>query len=198
MLSSPLFFFIVVAFAVVDPVKGFWFDLSGGEEKCFYEDMVQDIMAGDTNGNFPFAVRVEDPQKSILWSTQMGRGASFGVKADQPGRYAVCFVDMSGVGGLAELSLTSGAAAQDYSDIAKKDHLEPLALSLRKSTDIIQNINNKLHTIDQRRERHESTVVDTHGALGLTSSITILIVILLGVLQIYALRSFLRKKKVID
>ena len=77
--------------------------------------------------------------------------------------------------GLVELQLTAGAAAQDYSDIARKgllkillgvqtkahffflDHLEPLALSLRKSTDLIKNVNAKLDTIEQRRDRHELT-----------------------------------------
>ena len=43
---------------------------------------------------------MKDPRGTVLWSTEMGNGASFGVKAEQPGRYSVCMVDLSGKGGL--------------------------------------------------------------------------------------------------
>ena len=50
--------FVVVAVVLLAPASCFWFDLPSNGEKCFFEEMVQDIMVGDTNGDFSFGVRV--------------------------------------------------------------------------------------------------------------------------------------------
>ena len=42
---------------------------------------------------------MRDPKDNVIWSTDIGAGASFGVKVELPGRYSVCMSDKSGEGG---------------------------------------------------------------------------------------------------
>ena len=38
--------------------------------------------------------------RGVLWETQIGKDANFGVNVDEPGRYYICFNDLSGHGGV--------------------------------------------------------------------------------------------------
>ena len=58
MTSSSLLLVVVLVALLATPTTSFWFKLPPDGEKCFYEEMVQDIFVGDTNADFSFAVRV--------------------------------------------------------------------------------------------------------------------------------------------
>ena len=57
-----------------------------------------------------------------------------------------------------QLSIKSGVAAKDYSQIAKKDHLEPAQVMIRRIEDLLHEYRSNLFYQKRREERIRETI----------------------------------------
>lgn len=93
--------------------------------------------------------------------------------------------------------MCAGVDAKDYTDLAKKEHLKPLELALRKLEDRVENVHKELMFQRDREERHRDTNESTNSRVQWFSMLTITIVLSIAVMQVWYLYSFFKKRKFI-
>ena len=184
------------------------FKLPASATKCFSEEVAKDTLAVGTY-KIPPEGGISDASVSlrVTGPTPMSVGASktyfkkeraqfgkFDFTAEETGSHHVCFSNK----GLQEtrvgLEIKVGVAAKDYSEVAKKEHLEPLQVELRRLEDAAKEIHEEQLYMRQREEEMRDTNESTNRRLKWFSSTTIVIVSILGGWQIMYLRSYFKAK----
>jgi hypothetical protein len=95
------------------------------------------------------------------------------------------------------LSMKSGVQAKDYSQIAKKDHLEPAQVSIRKIEDLLQEYRSNLFYQRRRDERMRETIDSTSDRALTFCILNVCLIVAMGLVQAYFFRRFFRSKKII-
>ena len=94
--------------------------------------------------------------------------------------------------------LNTGIDAKDYSGLAKKDHLKPVEVQIRRTEDMLNDVYNALLEWVSREQAHRSINETTNDTVKFWSIFTLILIVILGLYQTYSLKSFLKTKKVID
>lgn len=97
-----------------------------------------------------------------------------------------------------ELDVDIGADAVDYNHVAKKEKLEPLEAEMRRMEDVVQEIVGEMEYLRRREARMRDTNESTNERVKWFSLMTMGSLVALGVWQIMYLRSYFRKKHLID
>jgi len=87
--------------------------------------------------------------------------------------------------------------AKDYSSIAKKEHLKPIETELRKMNDVARETLKYYENIRDSEEKIYSDTASTNTRTIVYGIIMTLILITLSLFQMYQLKSFFKKKKII-
>ena len=95
-------------------------------------------------------------------------------------------------------SLSTGIDAKDYSGVAKKEHLKPIEVEMKRVHDMVNEIYNSLTEWEVREEAHRDTNEVTNEAVSNWSLFTLFLIFILGVYQTWSLKRFLKSKRVID
>ena len=96
-----------------------------------------------------------------------------------------------------QLSMKSGVAAKDYSQIAKKDHLEPTQVAMRRIEDLLHEYRSNLFYQRRREERMRETIDATADRALWFCVINGLIITGIGLFQAFFFRRFFKSKKII-
>ena len=96
-----------------------------------------------------------------------------------------------------QLSIKSGVAAKDYSQIAKKDHLEPAQVMIRRIEDLLHEYRSNLFYQKRREERIRETIDATADRALLFCVINGVIIAGIGLFQAFFFRRFFKSKKII-
>jgi p24 family protein delta-1 len=150
-------------------------------------------------------MKVEDPDKGVIWSDQDAKQGTFALTTSVAGEYAFCFLDMPrqgqafapGTKRRVTFEYRTGVAARDYSEVAKREHLEPLAVELRKMEDLVRDVNSDMQYLRDRERLMRDTNESTNSRviwLGIVSSS---VLVVLGFAQIYSFYAYLKHKKVL-
>jgi len=150
--------------------------------------------------------------------------SKFSFTADVGGSHKICFTNGASMLRTVELDWASGAAAIDYSDVARVEQLKPLELEMRKLEDRLSAVRKEMQFQREREEAHRDTVrappplaaplcylpprlshhpptppraqsETTAGRVMWFSLLTILIVVVQGVLQVLHLWTFFSRNK---
>ena len=81
--------------------------------------------------------------------------------------------------------------------MARKEHLKPIEVEIVKLNDAAGELFAELASIRQREQLHRDTTDNTNSAVVGWSSLSLVIIVVLGVYQTYYLRSYFRKKRLI-
>jgi len=97
-----------------------------------------------------------------------------------------------------DLDVDIGADAVDYNAIANQESLSGLETEMRKLEGIVKEIVEEMDFLKQREERFQNTNVSTNLRVQNFAWFTIVALLALGVWQIMHLRSFFKRKYLID
>ncbi|KAI8388879.1 emp24/gp25L/p24 family/GOLD-domain-containing protein [Radiomyces spectabilis] len=97
-----------------------------------------------------------------------------------------------------ELEFNVGAEALDLKQIASSEKLGPLEIELRRLESIVKSIVGQMDYLKRREERMRDTNESTNERVKWFSLLSLFTLISLGVWQILYLRSFFRRKRLID
>jgi len=154
----------------------------------------------------PFGVRVSvtsehDPNNPVH-SKVYSKSGRFAVSSTYEGEYAVCFVSnitsrKGPYNWKMSLDLHHGAQAQDYTALAKKEHLDNIQIKVRRLLDRADDVRKELDYQKHREQEFRETSESTNTRTTWWSVIQIAIVVGTAYTQMRNLRSFFIKKKIV-
>ncbi|KAH8918561.1 hypothetical protein BT69DRAFT_1267648 [Atractiella rhizophila] len=97
-----------------------------------------------------------------------------------------------------DLDVDIGADAVDYNAIAKQESLSGLEVEMRKLEEVVGEIVNELNYLKRRETKMRDTNESTNDRVRVFSTLTMVTLVLLGVWQIFHLRSYFKRKYLID
>ncbi|KAG1800223.1 emp24/gp25L/p24 family/GOLD-domain-containing protein, partial [Suillus plorans] len=149
------------------------------------------------------------PHRNVYLSKRDIKGETrLAVTAHGQGEVGVCFknylspdikLDMArNMSRTVDLDIDIGADAVDYNAIANQESLSGLETEMRKLEGVVKEIVDELEYLKKREERFADTNLVTNRRVQNFAWFTILALAALGVWQILHLRSFFKRKYLID
>mmetsp|Transcript_17542 Transcript_17542/g.26101 ORF Transcript_17542/g.26101 Transcript_17542/m.26101 type:complete len:213 (+) Transcript_17542:52-690(+) len=206
MLNYTLFVLFFSSLVLINGLTAIQFDVEISKEKCLSENIGNDVLiSGDFDVapgyNSQLYVKVEDPDKGVIWSDQDAKKGSFALTTHKAGEYSFCFLDMPRTQQFQEgqtrritFDFRTGVEARDYSEVAKKEHLEPLALELRKMEDLVRDVNSEMQYLRNRERLMRNTKESTNSRVIWLSVVSTSILVVLGVIQIVHFNKYVESK----
>ncbi|KAJ8530612.1 hypothetical protein K7X08_023493 [Anisodus acutangulus] len=150
--------------------------------------------------NYRITVRVTSPYGSNYHYMDHVDSGNFAFTASEGGDYMTCFW---AVYHRPQLSLSidfewkSGVAAKGWSKIAKRGQIHVMEIELQKLFDIITSIHDDLFYLREREEEMQELNRATNSKMATFTALSLLICLSVAGLQIWHLKSFFEKKKLI-
>ncbi|KAK4430029.1 Transmembrane emp24 domain-containing protein p24delta9 [Sesamum alatum] len=207
-----LFVVVISVFLFWTRVQSVRFDLESGHTKCISEDIKSNSMTVgkyhivNPNEGQPFpdshkvTVRVTSAYgNSYHYSDHVTEG-HFAYQAVEPGDYMACFfaADHKPPTSLTiDFDWKSGVAAKDWTNVAKKGSVELMELELKKMFDVVQSIHDEMYYLREREEEMQQLNKSTNNKMFWFSFLSILVCLSVAALQLWHLKSFFEKKKLI-
>uniref|UniRef100_A0A0G4GIQ5 GOLD domain-containing protein n=1 Tax=Chromera velia CCMP2878 TaxID=1169474 RepID=A0A0G4GIQ5_9ALVE len=174
-------------------------DLNSSQKKCFGEELSKHtllVTEFNTKGEAEIGVSVADPSATIFTDKEK-TDIKTAFTTNQPGTHMFCVQNLSKKGVTVWLSIKWGAHARDYSQIAKKEHLDPMMTSLRKAADDLKLYHSNILYMREREERMRQTNDSTADRVMIFTALSVFIMLAVASLQAYYFRTFFRSKKII-
>lgn len=171
------------------------------QRKCYGEELGKEVLLvtefNSTDGVSPINLTVSDPTTAIIQEKEV-INVQKAFTTNQAGSHKVCVENPNSKPIEVGMKVTWGANARDYTQLAKKEDLDPFALKLRIVEDKLANYKKNLSFV---RMRDEAGATETEAAsnskIYWMSAFTVSLMILVTVVQVYLFRRFLKKKKII-
>jgi hypothetical protein len=146
------------------------------------------------------------PQKNVYLSKKNINGETrLAVTSHAEGEVGVCFknalasgISTSTTARIIDLDVDIGADAVDYNAIANQESLSGLETEMRKLEGIVKEIVNEMDYLKKREMRFTDTNISTNQRVQNFAWFTLLSLAALGAWQIMHLRSFFKRKYLID
>jgi len=140
-------------------------------------------------------VRITGPSNEVEYVQADATTSKFGFAAKDGGTHRVCFTSQANSARQIELEFLSGVDTTDYSDLARKEHLKPLELQLRKMEDRVEGIHKEMLYQREREEKHRDTNESTNSRVMWFSILTIAVVLFTTTFQVQHLHAYLKRIK---
>lgn len=168
-------------------------------EKCFFDNLVQHtliIVTANPRASQPaqLVVRHKD---IVLFEETMDSEIRTAFTAASSGEYMMCLTNKASVDTLVPLHIQKGPEAKDYSEIAKKEHLDPAVTSLRMVEDELQSYHRNLLFMRSREGRMGRLHDSTASRIVFFCCINLIVMFGATVIHVWHLRNFFRNKKII-
>lgn len=214
---------LVLSFLVqlIAPVCGLYFQVTEGSRKCFIEEVPEDVLVlgrytspdharlnlntqtglPDTENWAAIRATVTDPRNEVLLVHDTTAEGRFGFTSMVGGEHIICIAtNTSSWYGQSRsfkmtLQLDIGENAQDYSEIAKQEHLSAIEVEVRKLNDKIRAIRAEQDYQRLREERFRDTSESTNSRVMWWSVAQTVVLIVAGVYQLSNLKGFFKSKK---
>nr|ABK94061.1 unknown [Populus trichocarpa] len=188
------------------------FDLQSGHTKCISEDIMNNaVTVGkynvvNPNEGYPLpvshklTVRVASPYGNNYHHRVNVDSGNFAFTAAEAGDYTTCFsaADHEPETKLAiEFEWKTGVAAKDWSKIAKKEKVEVMELELKKLLDAVKSIHEEMNYLRGREEEMQHLNQSTNSKMAGLSFLSIMVCLSVAGLQLWHLRSYFERKKLL-
>ncbi|CAD7937673.1 unnamed protein product [Amoebophrya sp. A25] len=195
---------VQLLFSAPDVVKASRFEastvLGAGKKKCIGQELMKNVLSVfevESIEGTNVAVTVLEEQVP-LFSEGKKSQIKTAITAQRDATHWLCIVNENASGPTeVNIAVRSGPAAKDYSQIAKREHLEPVQLDLQKIGDELdfytENLRRMRATEDSLRELNDTTA----SRVVLFCVLNLALMILMGGWQIVNLKNFFRSKKII-
>lgn len=142
-------------------------------------------------------VKITGPNGESEFSQNDVSGSKFAFTATEAGAHKVCFTNNANVNRRIDFEFLAGVEAKDYADIAKKEHLKPLELELRKLEDRIAAVHSEMQYQREREETHRNTNESTNSRVVYYSILTIAAAAAVSITQAIYIYTYMQKKNII-
>ncbi|GFH21477.1 GOLD domain-containing protein [Haematococcus lacustris] len=175
--------------------------------KCVFEEINANvIVVGDFNAfhkDHPDVgqavdARVEDPHGLLIHESHAKTAGQFAFTTKIAGEYKACFSvrePQAALNTKFKLDWRTGVAATDWNAIAKKEHLDALTVELRKLEDSIREVYSEMLMLQQREQEMRDISETTNTRVAYFSLAALLCCVLSGAWQLWYLRRFFQRKK---
>lgn len=197
----------VVALLLV-PCRAVRFEVTA-YSKCVGEEIAEgvlvvgdySIVGGKTDQHSTVSVKVTSPighQMHWVESTDSGH---FGFTTKESGQYMCCFwIPHANPGGpsmTVDLEWKTGVNAQDWAQIAKKEKLDGMGLELRKLEEAVHSVRDEMVYFRAREAEMRTLNEVTNSRVAWLSVLSLFVCLGLAALQLWHLKSFFERKKLL-
>jgi len=178
------------------------FELQPSEEKCFIDEVVKnELIVGDYTVE-PAAndvnTRVFNSLGAVLFEKNNANDGKFAFTTTVQAEYSLCFANTGGSVKTVSFSFKTGVNAKDYTSVAKKDNLKPLEVELRRLEDTTAQIHEEMLAMKERETAMRKTNETTNARVLWYSVFSMVTLLSLVAAQIFYLKSYFKKRKLID
>ncbi|DAZ94798.1 TPA: hypothetical protein N0F65_002411 [Lagenidium giganteum] len=196
-------------FTHTDGTAGVQFDVRRRAEKCLSDEVAQGSLVvihynviGTQQGKSGVSIVITDPLRKYLKQdsnidTSSDDIHKFSFHADAGGSYSVCFFNSNDNPVRVMLDFKHGVEAKDYTEVAKREHLMPVEKELRKMEDTVDEIHREMLYMREREAAMRSTNESTNSRVLWFSFLSIVVLLAMGVWQVFYLKKFFKSKKLI-
>ncbi|KAL1556667.1 transmembrane emp24 domain-containing protein p24delta9-like isoform X2 [Salvia divinorum] len=193
-------------------VESIRFDLETGHTKCIADDIKSNSMTVgkyhvvNKNEGLPLpeahkiTIRVTSAYGNNYHYAENVAWGHFTFQAADDGDYMACFyaADTKPSSFMTiDFEWKSGVAANDWTHIAKKGSLVAMELELQNMHDTVQSIQDEIYYLREREKEMQLLNISTHSKMAWLSFLSFLVSLSVTGLQLWHLKSFFQKKKLI-
>lgn len=202
---------VLVALAAPQLACAFSFELEARKMRCFTEELPTGF---EVNVAFIAApgyaqlidFKITDPKDVLIHDSQAQDKGSYKFITTQGGDHAFCFYSrlvsgvkyQDGMKRTIAFELKTGSETVDYKSIAKAEHLKPMEVALRMVEDQIRTIHSEYTYFKLREIEMRDTNEYMNTRVMFATILTMVFISLFALWQVRHLKSFFRKKKMID
>lgn len=179
------------------------------QTKCLMEEMSKNVIVlaeysafHKDNRDEPVTVtvRVEDPRSKPIYEKHHLADGQFGFTTQEDGEYKTCFMVkdyLTAQHTRIRLDWRTGVAARDWDALAKRDSLNAMAAELAKLEETVRDVLQEMTYLRAREEEMRNINEATNSRVAWFSLGSLLICIGLAVWQLWYLRRFFTRKKLL-
>ncbi|KAK9063602.1 hypothetical protein SSX86_017473 [Deinandra increscens subsp. villosa] len=192
--------------------QSFRFEIESGHAKCISEDIKSNsisvghyaIVNPDEQQPLPeshkLTLRVTcEHGKSHHYADNVQSG-QFRFKVVEGGEYVACFLPVDHhptIKLYVEFDWRYGLDAKDWSNVAKKGSIDAMQLELKKLEDTVTSIHEEMFYLREREQDMQKLNIKTNSRMALLSLLSLFVCLSVTGLQVWHLKSFFEKKKLI-
>mmetsp|Transcript_2583 Transcript_2583/g.3729 ORF Transcript_2583/g.3729 Transcript_2583/m.3729 type:complete len:212 (-) Transcript_2583:780-1415(-) len=202
---------IVALFYILYTCQAIEFDLPTRNFKCFEEELPANF---DVYGEYSaeksvygqiVEFRVTDPEGVLIIDRENIESSDFSFLVKKAGDYSFCFYNRLVPGVQFHESMKrrlsfdvlTGTETFDYRDLARKEHLKPIEINLRMMEDIVKEVYTEFLYFNSRATEMERTSKSIYRRVWYLTLTSILIAFGFAVGQIFYLKRFFIKRKIL-
>eukprot|EP00922_Rhytidocystis_sp_ex-Travisia-forbesii_P012869 GHVS01019332.1.p1 GENE.GHVS01019332.1~~GHVS01019332.1.p1 ORF type:complete len:208 (+),score=35.84 GHVS01019332.1:273-896(+) len=172
-------------------------DLHASQKRCFGEQLGKHVLLmGEVKADGPLQLSVTSPSSTIFQDKNKNEIRT-AFTTQSAGTHMFCIHNMNKTNLHVQMSIVSGPEARDYSQIAKRDHLNDVVTKLRKVEDQLKLYHRNVAGMRERERGLRVTNDSTSSRVIAFCVLDIFLLIASAVAQAYYFRSFFRSKKII-
>eukprot|EP00029_Vermamoeba_vermiformis_P003162 TRINITY_DN13538_c0_g1_i1.p1 TRINITY_DN13538_c0_g1~~TRINITY_DN13538_c0_g1_i1.p1 ORF type:complete len:204 (-),score=60.05 TRINITY_DN13538_c0_g1_i1:101-712(-) len=200
--------YFLVLLAVIAAAYAVQFDIAPGGIRCFTDQFDKgEIISGNVNvqglTQMQLQFWVDNPMKTRLHNTDDVSEGTFAFAADIEGQYDFCFIDSPRPGFplnsnlQRRVSLSYTVQRDNKKNEGTKETLKPLEQKLKKIEDMTNDIREELRHHREREAEHRNSSETQNARVAYLTVFTVISLGVLSVAQIYYLRRFFQRKKLL-
>ncbi|KAL6515555.1 hypothetical protein OROHE_018589 [Orobanche hederae] len=209
------FWTVLLVAAVIPAARGLWFDLPSSGTKCVSEEINSNVVVlahyyafigeeYDVNNTINPSITVKrevtSPYGNDLYHQDKVSHGQFAFTTTEIGNYMACFSaesDHHGKKVTVGIEWKTGIAAKDWESVAKKEKIEGLELELKKLEEHVEAIHENLNYLINREAEMREVSETTNRRVAWYSIMSLGLCIVVSVIQLWYLRRYFHKKKLI-
>ncbi|KAJ9560231.1 hypothetical protein OSB04_005391 [Centaurea solstitialis] len=205
---------LVLIWLFASTTQAIWLDLPATGTKCVSEDIQNNVVVladfsliNNGHEDAPvhpgptISVKVTSPYGNNLHHQENMTHGQFAFTTTESGNYLACFwVDGHHPGGkglTVSLDWRIGIAAKDWESVAKKEKIEGVEFELRKLEGAVEAIHENLIYLKNKEAEMREVSEKTNGRVAWFSIMSIGVCISAALFQVWYLKRFFHKKKLI-
>ncbi|KAJ6312150.1 hypothetical protein OIU77_013826 [Salix suchowensis] len=192
--------------------KSLRFELESGLTKCIAEDIKTNSL---TVGKYSIVnphdgqplpeshkltVKVTSSYGNSYHNSERVESGQFAFTASEAGDYMACFwaADHKPTVTLnIDFDWKTGVAAKDWTNVAKKGSVDVMELELKKMYDTVNSVQEEMNYLRGREEEMQDLNTSTNVKMAWLSFLSIVVCLSVAGLQVWHLKTFFQKKKLI-
>ncbi|XVE83751.1 hypothetical protein DITRI_Ditri16bG0111500 [Diplodiscus trichospermus] len=211
-LNLGLFLIILGLILETDIGESMRFELESGKTKCISEDIMANALTvgkySIVNPNDGYhlpdshklTARVTSPYGNNYHLGDHVDSGHFAFIAAEGGDYTTCFWSIQHkppVTLTIDFDWKTGVTAKDWSNVAKKGQIQTMELELKRLYDTVTSIHEEMFYLREREEEMQQLNRETNSKMATLSFFSLLVCLSVAGLQIWHLKSFFERKKLL-
>ncbi|GMJ03613.1 hypothetical protein like AT1G09580 [Hibiscus trionum] len=209
MFRSAVFVVLLLGLSNAPAGDAIWLNVPQTGTKCVSEEIQSNVVVladyvvvSEDHGHIPtISVKVTSPFGNTLHHKENVTHGQFAFTTQEAGNYLACFWSEGHYQGAGELSVNidwkTGIAAKDWESVARKEKIEGVELELKKLEGAVEAIHENFLYLKDREAEMRITSENTNARVAWFSISSLGICIAVSGLQIWYLKRYFQKKKLI-